>query len=437
MIKDAQGLDVTTVSTEAIAGLDLYTEYCLSYDRRAESAILAAIAAEPTNVLANTHAAAYYFSQESASSWQQGMNYLQVAKKQLLNANEREKRYFLATEAWAFKEIDRAIAYCEQIVEDFPQDTFAVQRSQYHYFYLGDKNNLVSVAEKVLSTQGNNHYLLGMLAFGLEQCHFLASAEKIARKAVKMSLAVGQPDPWAVHAVAHVLETQNRHEEGICYLESLANTWENCNSMLYTHNWWHVALFYLAKGNIHKVFALYDRLIWGKAQKESPKDQVGAISLLLRLELIGIDVGDRWESLAFYLLPRLDEHALPFQDLHYIYALARAGQRELAQAMLESMEEYAANTKPTLRTAWVDIAIPAAKGAIAHALGDWKTAEKLLKPILPHLHQIGGSHTQRKLFHKIYADACQKGIEKPKQTYFFNKRQSQVIHSYPAAIAAS
>jgi hypothetical protein len=164
---------------------------------------------------------------------------------------------------------------------------------------------------------------------------------------------------------------------------------------------------------------------------------VGAISLLLRLELLGINVGDRWEKVSAYLRPRLHEHALPFQDLHYIYALARAGKRMLAQEMLESMEDYANNIKPTLSRAWTEIALPAAKGAIAHANGDWKTTEKLFKPILPNLYKIGGSHAQRDLFQKIYADACQKGLEKNKKTRSFTKYKSQVIHSYPKAIALS
>jgi hypothetical protein len=105
--------------------------------------------------------------------------------------------------------------------------------------------------------------------------------------------------------------------------------------------------------------------------------------------------------------------------------------------MLASMEEYALQVKPTLRKAWIEIAIPAAKGAIAHANGDWKTTEKLFKPILPNLYQIGGSHAQRDLFQKIYADACQKGLERTTPIYSFTKRQSQVIHSYPKMIAVS
>jgi hypothetical protein len=109
----------------------------------------------------------------------------------------------------------------------------------------------------------------------------------------------------------------------------------------------------------------------------------------------------------------------------------------LAQEMLESMEEYALQVKPALRKAWIEIAVPAAKGVIAHAIGDWKTTEKLFKPILSNLYQIGGSHAQRDLFQKIYTDACQKGLERTTLIYSFAKRQSQVIHSYPRAIAAS
>ncbi len=76
-----------------------------------------------------------------------------------------------------------------------------------------------------------------MIAFGLEQCHRLEEAEVAGRRAVEMN----RHDPWAHHAVAHVMETQGRLEEGIAWMESLSDTWENCNSLLYTHNWWHIA----------------------------------------------------------------------------------------------------------------------------------------------------------------------------------------------------
>lgn len=423
MLQDAQGLDVTTVSELAIAAIDNHAEQCLCYSDRAESSILKAVEADPTCILANAHIAAYYLAQENAVSYQQAIPYLREAKKRLAQANERERLYVLATEAWAMGKIDRAIACCEELVVRFPNDLLAVQRGQYHYFYMGDKVGLMCIAGNALASNPSNLYLMGMLAFGLEQCDRLPEAERIGRFAVDMN----RRDPWAHHAVAHVMETQGRNEEGIVWMENLADVWEDCNSMLYTHNWWHVALFYLKKGEIAKVLSLYDDCIWGKAQKSSPKDQVGAISLLLRLELKGTDVGVRWQELSTYLVPRIHEHALPFQDLHYVYALTRANQLNLAREMILSMELHALTVQPNLQKVWQEVALPVAKGAIAHAIHDWKKSVRLLKPVLSRLHEIGGSKAQRVLFEQIYADARKQFVIQGDR-YFYN-RQSQVIAS--------
>lgn len=400
MFRDSQGLEVTTNSPEAIAAIDNFVEQSLSYGNNAE-VILKAIAADPTCALANAHAAAHFLSLESATARRQATPYLKAAKKYQATANEREQIYVSAIEAWAISDIEQAIAYHEAIAEKFPRDIASVQRAQYHYFYLGNQEGLLRIAEKVLAANNENHYLHGMLAFSLEQCHRLQEAEEVGRRAVEMN----RHDPWAHHAVAHVMEMQGRFDEGIAWMESLADTWENCNSMLYTHNWWHVALYYLEKEEIQKVLNLYDTYVWGRAWKDSSKDQVGAISLLLRLELRGIDVGERWEELGAYLTARIHEHALPFQDLHYIYALARAAKTELVNEMLFSMQAYARRTLPYLQKIWLEVAIPAARGMVAHARGDWERAISELRPTLSGLHKIGGSHAQRDLFEQVYLDA--------------------------------
>lgn len=205
--------------------------------------------------MANAHTAAYYLAQENALCYQQALPFLREAKKYLPQANERERLYVLATEAWSLGKIDQAIACCEELVLRFPQDILAVQRGQYHYFYQGNRAGLTSIAETALDTNPDNHYLLGMLAFGLEQCDHLSEAKHIGHWAVDLN----RRDPWAHHAVAHVMESQGRYEEGIIWMENLADAWEDCNSILYTHNWWHIALFYLSKGYQSKVLSLYDR----------------------------------------------------------------------------------------------------------------------------------------------------------------------------------
>ncbi len=416
MLKDMQGLGVTTDSPDAIAGINRFIDQSLFYGKDAETAILKAIAADPTCALAHAYTAAYYLSQENRIAWQQAQVHLLAAQKNWAKITDREKWYVQAIIAWANKEIDVAITLHEEITNHFPQDLISVQQGQYHYFYLGNKQRLLQIAQKVLTPNLDNHYLYGMVAFGLEQCHQLASAEVIGRKATDLN----RYDPWAHHAVAHVMETQGRLEEGIAWMESLAPTWESCNSMLYTHNWWHVALYYLEQNDIEKVLLLYDTYIWGHANKRSPKDQVGAISLLLRLELRGVDVSNRWSELSYYLYHRIHEHALPFQDLHYVYALAKAGFIEWVKQMLWSMQQYALSINPFLRQSWLEVAIPAAKGMVAHAKDDFNTAITTLKPVLPRLHEIGGSHAQLALFKQVYQDAV---LLAQKQSHLYSNCQ--------------
>jgi tetratricopeptide (TPR) repeat protein len=401
MLKDAQGLVVTTDSAQAIAAINRFIDQALCYGQNAETAILQAIEADPTCVLAHAYAAAYYLTQENSKAWQQVQPYLQVIQRNLAKITYREKLYVQAILAWANQEIDRAIAFHEEITNKFPRDLISVQQGQYHYFYTGNKEKLLKIAQKVLPSNPQQHYLYGMVAFGLEQCHQLEAAEKMAREAI----ALNRYDPWAHHALAHVMETQGRVNEGIAWMESFADTWKNCNSMLYTHNWWHIALYYLEQKNYQKVTSLYDNHIWERANKQSPKDQVGAISLLLRLELRGVNVGKRWQSIIPYLYSRIDEHALPFQDLHYVYALAKAGHTGWVNEMLQSMHSHALSINPFLQKSWLEVAIPAARGMVAHAKGDFNTAVTELKLVLPRLYEIGGSHAQRVLFEEIYHDA--------------------------------
>lgn len=400
MLRDSQGLDVTTDSAEAIAIVNDYMNQSLGYGNDA-LAILNAIEADPRCAIAHAYAATVYLSHESSESRQKALPYLNAAKRYKDRANEREQLYISAIEAWWIGAIERAIAYHEEIARKYPRDLLSVQMGQYHYFYQGNKQGLLQIAEKVLPANPENHYLHGMLAFGLEQCHRLDEAEAVGRLATQMN----RNDPWAHHAVAHVMEMQGRIEEGITWMESLADTWENCNSMLYTHNWWHVALYYLENEAIEKVLELYDTHVWGRAWKESPKDQIGAISLLLRLELRGVNVDAQWQELATYLTDRIHEHSLPFQDLHYVYALSKAGQVGLTTKMLKSMQTYAKTTQPLIQRTWTEIVLPAARGMVAHARRDWEHAIALLRPTLPHLHAIGGSHAQRDLFEQVYLDA--------------------------------
>lgn len=409
MLEDAQGLAVTTDSPLAICAINRLIDQSLSYGKHTEAAIWQGLAADHTCALIHAYAAAYWLSQESTSRRQQAIPHLKAAERSALEATDREQLYVQAIGAWAEGKIQRAIGLHEVIAQVFPRDVVSVQQGQYHYFYLGESDRLLQIAQKVLPINSNNAYLLGMVAFGLEQCNQLEVAEVMGRRATEMQ----RHNPWAHHAVAHVMETQGRVEEGIAWMSHLADTWDDCNPMLYTHNWWHVALYYLALGNTQKVLELYDTHLWRWPDRDVTKVQVGAIATLVRLELHGVEVGDRWRTLSTFLQPHLHDHALPFQDLHYIYALARAGRMDWVSEMLTSQQAYAATVHPSQRQRWDEIAIPSARGLVAHARADWSGTIDQLQPVLPRLQAIGGSQTQRALFGQLYRDALHKSQHEP------------------------
>jgi hypothetical protein len=182
---------------------------------------------------------------------------------------------------------------------------------------------MLRMALAALPAAGDVPYLHGMLAFAWEQCHLLAQAEAAARHAIHLR----RKEPWAHHALAHVMLTQGRIREGQAFMADVSDTWTGLNSFMVTHNWWHQALFALELDDHAEALRLYDTQVWGVV-KDYSQDQINAVSLLARLELAGVDVGERWHDVATHLAARVQDHVLPFLDLQYLYGLARAGRPE-------------------------------------------------------------------------------------------------------------
>jgi hypothetical protein len=201
-----------------------------------------------------------------------------------------------------------------------------------------------------------------------------------------------------------VLLTRGRIDEGARFLEAAADGWTDLNSFMVTHLWWHLALFYLSQGRGQRVLELYDRHCWGVAKQYS-QDQIGAVSLLARCELAGIDVGPRWQELGIHLAARAHDTVLPFLSLQYLYGLARAGRPE-ADTLLAAVRHAAVTAAPFSREVWREVALPGCEGLLAHARGDHAAAWHHLAGSVPRMAEAGGSHAQRDLFEQILLDAA-------------------------------
>ncbi|MBX9947326.1 MAG: tetratricopeptide repeat protein [Reyranella sp.] len=399
MTRDGQGLELSNADAGAVAALDFVREEWLAFGNRLGE-FTAAADREERCALLPVIAASLMLSMYSSEGRAAATRYAARARAMSAGANLREQAWLAAVESWIAGDDDRSLAHFRDIVARWPRDLLAGKLAQLHAFNRGDAETLLDVGERLAAANADNRFVWAMQAFGLEECNRLDEAEAVARKA----LAIDRRDPWAHHAIAHCLESHGRMLEGVAFLEEMSDTWEGCNSFMYTHNWWHLALFLIDLDRTDEALALYDRRVWG-VWKEFCEDQINAVSLLARLELRGVDVGDRWTDLATYLKPRLHEHFSAFLDLQYLYGLARAGEQSAVTEMLASLEDRAERARPFEREAWADCAVPAAHGLAAHASGDHAEAARLLGRAMPHLASIGGSIAQRGLFGAIHLDA--------------------------------
>jgi tetratricopeptide (TPR) repeat protein len=390
MWTDCLGNALTLRDERSVGCVDDFVEGFIASEARAVNVLAAAGSDE--SAIVQAYAAAVHMFAESREAPANARPFLERAQTRAGEATPREQRLVAAIDAWARGDIPHAIALHEEQAKEFPRDLVSLKLGQYHLFNIGDSPGMLRIALNAKDAAAEVPFLHGMLAFGWEQCHELGQAEAAARRAIDMR----RKEPWAHHALAHVMLTQGRIAEGREFMQDVSDTWTDLNSFMVTHNWWHQALFALAQEDHEEAMRLYDSRIWGVA-KDYSQDQINAVSLLARLELAGVDVGERWQDVADHLVTRTADHVLPFLDVQYLYGLARADRPE-ADVLMRNIERQAAPV-------WRDIAVPVARGMLAHARGEYARAAQELGGGLPRLIEIGGSHAQRDLFIGVHRDA--------------------------------
>jgi hypothetical protein len=130
-------------------------------------------------------------------------------------------------------------------------------------------------------------HVLALHAFGLEECNLHPQAEEAGRRALALEPRV----PWAVHAVAHVMEMQGRFDDGAAWLRQHQPAWAEGNGFA-AHLWWHKALFRLEALDTAGALRVLDGHLSGDALQMTLQ-RVDAAALLWRLHLLGADVTAR------------------------------------------------------------------------------------------------------------------------------------------------
>lgn len=409
---DSRGLSVTTPSVSAVAQLDrTVTEY-LALGRNTGTYLKATFTEDPDLALA--HIVKGYFFQlfYKPSLTQRATSCLALADSAIKNrgATDRETFHRDALAAWVKGDTTNATGIWETILEKYPLDVLALRLSHFTHFYDGNTKEMRASLERVLpawtSDTPGYGYVLGCHAFGLEETGDYQAAEKLGRKAIDLN----PQDPWAVHAVAHVMEMQGRHREGIAWLDQLEANWKSANAFA-GHVAWHRTLFLLEAGQFSKALDLYDQEVRSDPTSDDYLDIANAASLLWRLHSDGIDVGTRWKDLAEIAATRISDQSLVFADLHYLLAFSGAERPDLITKMLTTMTEAAVKTT-THGQVMHQVGLVLGKAVAAMASQDWTRAITLLQSQEKSISLIGGSHAQRDLFARLllYAALAAKDV---------------------------
>jgi hypothetical protein len=249
--------------------------------------------------------------------------------------------------------------------------------------------------------------VLSLYAFGLEESNLYPQAEDYGRRA----LAANPRVPWAVHAVAHVMEMQGRHEEGAAWLRQHQAEWAEGNGFS-GHLWWHKGLFRLEGMDIEGALRLIDKRLSGDALQITLQ-RVDAASLLWRLHLLGHDVSARCRDLlAGWDLSDDAAGYYAFNDVHAVMAMLGAGEVARAETWVARCAERAMAADDARRSNHGmsrEVGLPLMRGLLAFARGQADAAADALYAMRAQAHRFGGSHAQRDVIDQTLLAAAAAG----------------------------
>ena len=404
MYHDSAGLEITSQSAEAVAAYDRSVASLLEYRLDAGQHAKSALKAQPDFPMGLCFRG--YALMQLGTNQVHGKvdQTLQQAKSVSAVTTCREQHHISALEYWMNGHVRAACREWEQILVTSPADLLALRLHHFMSFWQGHRSRLRDVPAAVVgaideSTPGYG-FAVGMFAFGLEECGDYVRAEEFGRRAV----SVNGDDLWAVHVVAHVLEMQSRHREGTQWLDQDLGVWQDRNPFR-GHIWWHTALFSLELGDFERVLELYDRQICVD-EGGFYLDLQNAASLLMRLQLLNIDVGERWTEVADLAETRIDDHHLPFTDIHFMLALTGARRLPAARKFVRSLEAFAETGGNDAAQITAAIGLPLARGLLAFAEECYGAVVDCLLELRHDMAGLGGSHAQQDIFTLLLIEAA-------------------------------
>ncbi|MEM7269953.1 MAG: tetratricopeptide repeat protein, partial [Pseudomonadota bacterium] len=214
-------------------------------------------------------------------------------------------------------------------------------------------------------------------------------AEELGREA----LALRPDNPYAVHAVGHVMEMKGRQRGGIRFMREHQERWGTSNFA--NHLWWHTSLFHLDLEEEDKVMEIYDQHLSSEGKAGDKYEELDAAALLWRVNLTGIDTGDRWRNLADKWEPAATDTLYAFNDVHAMMAFVSDNRTDAQEKLLTANERYVTNASDANVAMSREIGIPFCLAMRDFQNENYGDCVERLLPVRYMTHRLGGSWAQR------------------------------------------
>ncbi|XP_031993863.1 tetratricopeptide repeat protein 38 [Hylobates moloch] len=339
----------------------------------------------------------------------------------------REQLHVSAVETFANGNFPKACELWEQILQDHPTDMLALKFSHDAYFYLGYQEQMRDSVARIYPFWTPDiplsSYVKGIYSFGLMETNFYDQAEKLAKEA----LSINPTDAWSVHTIAHIHEMKAEIKDGLEFMQHSETLWKD-SDMLACHNYWHWALYLIEK--VRLVTPLVLGAVYTPGKGDGPVsrarlgrlvfqilpslqasgamlDVVDSCSMLYRLQMEGVSVGQRWQDVLPVTRKHSRDHILLFNDAHFLMASLGAHDPQITQELLTTLRDASESPGENCQHLLArDVGLPLCQALVEAEDGNPDRVLELLLPIRYRIIQLGGSNAQRDVFNQLLIHAA-------------------------------
>ena len=389
---DCRGVPISYGDRGAIEGLERAMLCALSFRGDAIAEIDAVLEEHPQFVMGHLFKAGWLTQAMETRIYDDMVSALNNAAVLSARANNRELGHLAAIKHWVEGDFHAAVQVWEDVLTRYPRDLIALQLAHLSHVLLGDivgqRDTVARVFPEWDETVPGYEFVLGFYAFGLEENADYFRAEELGREAIAM-----RPDnPYAVHAVGHVMEMKGRQSGGIRFMTDHAHHWGNSNFA--NHLWWHTALFHLDVMDSDGVLDIYDNHLRSGGEGER-YEELDSSALLWRLKLLDIDTGNRWLELSRKWAPAAQDTLYAFNDVHAMMAFAAADDLDAQNRLLSANERYLENASDANAAMSREIGVPFCLAIRDFQNEEYGSCVDRLLPVRYMTHKLGGSFAQR------------------------------------------